>query len=239
MEPLKQRIAERLMTVRDRIRQAALSNQRDPSQIKLLAASKNTRPEVIIEAMICGQTCFGENYVQEAVRKIENVFSLLEQRKLKLYPEWHFIGPIQSNKTHLIAQYFDWVHSIDRMKIADRLSKSRDGNENPLNVCIQVNTSGEATKHGTRPNNVLMLAGHIKSLPNMRLRGLMSIPSKTTSKDVLRKEFKVLFDLNKLVRKDLDNIDTLSMGMSDDLELAIDEGSTVVRVGTALFGIRK
>ena len=224
-------IATNLQAVHDRIRHAAWSAGRPASAIALIAVSKTWPVEKIAEAHVCGQNAFGENYVQEALGKI---------RRLAHLPlEWHFIGPIQSNKTREIAEHFQWVHSVEREKIARRLNDARPAGLPPLNVCIQVNVSGQASKSGVAPGDELVLARAIIALPRLRLRGLMAIPEPTPDAALQRRRFARLRELKDgLVAAGLAP-DTLSMGMSDDLEAAILEGATMVRVGTAIFGKRR
>ncbi len=225
-------ISDNLQAVRRRIADAAHACGRNPGDIRLLAVSK-TRPDAdIVAAHAAGQTAFGENYVQEGCDKAQR----LQAAGLEL--EWHFIGPIQSNKTRPVAAWFDWVHSVDREKIAVRLSEQRDAHRLPLNVCLQVNVSGEASKSGVAPDEVPALAAAVAALPRLALRGLMAIPEPTDDVALQRARFAHL----RQIRDDLNahghRLDTLSMGMSQDLEAAIAEGATVVRVGTALFGAR-
>ena len=213
-----------------RIARAAVAAGRDPAGVRLLAVSKTWPAESVREAAAAGQRAFGENYVQEGVAKVEALADL--------GLEWHFIGPLQSNKTRLVANRFAWVHSIDRLKIAERLAEQRDVHLPPLDVCIQVNVSGEASKSGVAPADLPELARAVASLPRLRLRGLMAIPEPTPDVALQRARFASL----RLLRDELNaaglGLDTLSMGMSDDLEAAIAEGSTMVRVGTAIFGAR-
>jgi pyridoxal phosphate enzyme (YggS family) len=223
----------RLQAVRERIARAARAAQRDPSSVSLLAVSKTFPPAAVAEAHAAGQAAFGENYVQEAVDKIESL------RPLRTELEWHFIGPIQSNKTRTIAEHFDWVQSVDRLKVAQRLSEQRPAALPPLNILLQVNISGEATKSGVRPDDVESLARAVQGLPGLRLRGLMAIPEPES--DVARQRaplaaMRALFDR---LRAAGFAVDTLSMGMSADLESAVLEGSTMVRIGTAIFGERE
>ena len=223
-------IGERLGEVLARIEAAARAAGRDPSAVSLLAVSKTWPAAAVREAAAAGQRAFGENYVQEGVDKIEAL------RDLAL--EWHFIGPLQSNKTRPVANAFDWVHGIDRLKIAERLSAQRDVHLPPLNVCIQVNVSGEDSKSGVAPDEVAALAQAVAALPRLRLRGLMCIPEPTGDVALLRARFALLRRLHDdLVATGL-ALDTLSMGMSHDIEPAIAEGATIVRVGTAIFGER-
>ncbi|HBO1684974.1 TPA: YggS family pyridoxal phosphate-dependent enzyme [Pseudomonas aeruginosa] len=220
-------IAENIAKVAARIREAAQAAGRDPATVGLLAVSKAKPAAAVREAHAAGLRDFGENYLQEALGK---------QAELADLPlNWHFIGPIQSNKTRPIAEHFQWVHSVDRLKIAQRLSEQRPAGLPPLNVCLQVNVSGEASKSGCAPEDLPALAEAVKQLPNLRLRGLMAIPDPTAERAAQHAAFarlrELLLDLNL-------GLDTLSMGMSDDLEAAIGEGATWVRIGTALFGAR-
>jgi pyridoxal phosphate enzyme (YggS family) len=224
-------IAANLQAVRERISAAVRTAGRDSEDVLLLAVSKTWPAEAVREAAACGQVAFGENYVQEGVDKC------VELQALKL--EWHFIGPLQSNKTRVVATHFDWVHSIDRAKLAQRLSAQRDEALAPLNVCIQVNVSGEASKSGVAPDAVMTLAAEVAGLPGLRLRGLMCIPEPDGGEVVLRQRFAMLRSLRDTLNAAGYAIDTLSMGMSHDVEIAIDEGSTMVRVGTAIFGARQ
>ena len=227
-------IASHLQTVTRNIESAALKADRDPKAVTLLAVSKTRPPEDILEAAEAGQFAFGENYEQEAVAKIETIRKSRPDLKL----EWHFIGPIQSNKTRSIAEHFDWVHSVDREKIARRLSEQRPNGLPPLNICLQINISREKTKSGIFPEELPKLAKAISAMPQLRLRGLMAIPEPESDPEKQREPFaamKILFD--ELVQDGYD-LDTLSMGMSDDMETAIREGATTVRIGTAIFGKR-
>ena len=223
-------IASNLQTVQARIAQACHSAGRSSDTVKLLAVSKTFPPESVVQAADCGQRDFGENYIQEGVEKI----ATLAQRGLV----WHCIGPIQSNKTRLVAAHFDWVHSVDRLKIAQRLSEQRPPELAPLNVCIQVNIDGGAGKAGVAPEEALAFAQEVAGLPRLRLRGLMTIPEPSddfATTLAVHRQTKALYDqlcANGLV------LDTLSMGMSADLEAAIHAGSTLVRVGSAIFGGR-
>ena len=222
-------IAQRLERVRDRIRQAETAAGRPAGSVRLLAVSK-TRPVADLDAALAaGQRAFGESYLQEALPKIEEIGKRAE---------WHFIGPLQANKTRAIASHFDWVHSVDRLKIARRLSEQRPPERPPLNLCLQVNISGEASKAGCLPDELPQLAAEVARLPGLALRGLMTIPARETDPDRQRRPFRdlrLLFD--SLTAGGLP-LDTLSMGMSDDLEAAIAEGATMVRIGTAIFGPR-
>lgn len=225
-------ISQNLQAVSQHILETAQKNAR--KNVKLLAVSKTCSPDAVLEAARAGQFAFGENYEQEGVEKIKT----LREKAPDLPLEWHFIGPIQSNKTKRIATYFDWVHSVDREKIARRLSEQRPTFLPPLNVCLQVNISGEDSKSGISPSDVFHLAQTIVALPNIKLRGLMAIPKEETDPNKQREPFskmKQLFD--NLCQKGFD-LDTLSMGMSADMDAAISEGSTLVRIGTAIFGAR-
>lgn len=220
-------IAKNIAKVRTRIREAAQACGRDPESVGLLAVSKTKPAAAVREAHTCGQRDFGENYLQEALNK------QAELSDLSL--TWHFIGPIQSNKTRPIAEHFAWVHSVDRLKIAQRLSEQRPTQLPPLNICLQVNVSGEASKSGCAPEELPALALAVSQLPNLRLRGLMTIPEPTSD---VAQQHAACARLRQL-RDDLNlELDVLSMGMSDDLEAAIAEGATWVRIGTALFGAR-
>jgi len=223
-------ILSNLQAVRAAIHQAALLAQRNPAEIMLLAVSKTMPSLALREAHSHGQIAFGENFVQEALDKIN------ELRDLPL--EWHFIGPIQSNKTRPIAENFDWVHSVDRLKIAQRLSEQRPSNLPPLNVCLQINISGEATKGGVTPNEAASLALAIATLPHLKLRGLMAIPAPAEKLADQRLPFARMRELLHQLNSSGLSLDTLSIGMSHDLTAAILEGATIVRVGTAIFGSR-
>lgn len=231
MNPSIMTIAQRLATVQERIRAAEQQYGRKAGSVQLLAVSKTRPVEDLREAQRAGQTAFGENYLQDALPKIA---ALTNPR-----PQWHFIGPLQSNKTRDIAEHFDWVHSIDRLKIARRLSEQRPENLSPLSICLQVNIDNEATKSGMLPDEVPTLATQINTLPNLRLRGLMAIPSATTDFEQQRVPFRHLHELYEQLQQQGIALDTLSMGMSNDLEAAIAEGSTLVRIGTAIFGERR
>jgi pyridoxal phosphate enzyme (YggS family) len=225
-------IADNLAAVHGRIARAALAAQRDPASVKLLAVSKTFPADDVRAAFAAGQRAFGENYVQEAIAKIEALAELRAQ------VEWHFIGPLQSNKTRPVAEHFDWVHSIDRLKIAQRLSEQRPPTLAPLNVCLQVNVSGEASKSGVSPDDAPALAKEIAAMPRLALRGLMSIPEPTEDVDAQRAQHRTLRALFDALRAEGLSIDTLSMGMSADLEAAVLEGATMVRIGTSIFGAR-
>ena len=220
-------IADNIAQVEARIRAAALAVQRDVTSVHLLAVSKTKPAAALREAYAAGLRDFGENYLQEARAK------QVELADLPLC--WHFIGPIQSNKTRDIAEHFAWVHSVDRLKIAQRLSQQRPNELPPLNICIQVNVSGEASKSGCTPTDLPALAEAINGLPRLKLRGLMAIPEPTDD----RAEQDAAFAKVRELQHSLDmGLDTLSMGMSHDLESAIAQGATWVRIGTALFGAR-
>jgi len=223
-------VASNLTAVTDRIRAAEHQALRAAQSVTLLAVSK-TKPAALIEAAsAAGQRCFGENYAQEAVEKAEAL------KHLNL--EWHFIGPIQSNKTRGLATHMDWIHTVERAKIARRLNDQRPDGMAPLNICLQVNISGEASKAGILPTEVLNLADAISVLPRLRLRGLMAIPAPSEGIDAQRKPFKALKDLWEELKDTYPELDTLSMGMSGDLEAAVLEGATIVRIGTDVFGAR-
>lgn len=202
--------------------------------VQLLAVSKTFPAEAVLEAIAAGQHAFGENYLQEGVEKIAAVARAQPGAAV----EWHFIGPIQSNKTRPIASHFAWVHTVDRLKIAQRLSEQRPPERGPLNICLQVNISGEATKSGTTPGELPELARQVAQLPNLRLRGLMAIPEPQADPALQRAAFATLRKLGEALRADGILVDTLSMGMSGDMEAAILEGATIVRVGSAIFGAR-
>ncbi|WP_079230056.1 YggS family pyridoxal phosphate-dependent enzyme [Pseudomonas putida] len=220
-------IADNLSALAARIHNAAQAAGRDPTSVQLLAVSKTKPAAAIREIHAAGVRDVGENYLQEALAKQE------ELRDLPLI--WHFIGPIQSNKTKAIAEHFDWVHSVDRLKIAQRLSEQRPAGLPPLNICLQVNVSGEDSKSGCAPADLPALANAVAALPNLRLRGLMAIPEPTEDRATQEAAFASLRQLQDRLELGLD---TLSMGMSHDLEAAIAQGATWVRIGTALFGAR-
>ncbi len=224
-------IAENLQAVHGRIARAAAAANRAPDGVKLLAVSKTFGSDAVLAAWQAGQRAFGENFVQEGAAKITELSHL--------DIEWHFIGPIQGNKTRPIAGHFAWVHSVEREKIAQRLNDARPLQLPPLNVLIQVNVSGEASKSGVEPGAERGLAAFIRGLPRLRLRGLMAIPEPTPDTAQQRERFALLRRLLQPLQAEDTGVDTLSMGMSDDLESAIAEGSTLVRVGTAIFGKRQ
>jgi pyridoxal phosphate enzyme (YggS family) len=227
-------ISRNLQAVLDAIATAARHTDRDPGEIRLLAVSKTFGTEAILEAVQAGQNAFGENYLQEALDKMTALHELQPAPHL----EWHFIGPIQSNKTRSIAEHFDWVHSVERQKIAQRLSDQRPAHLPPLNVCLQINISGEASKSGAAVEQVHELAHAIAKMPRLTLRGLMAIPEPEENFERQRLPFRRLRELFDELRAQGLALDTLSMGMSADMEAAIAEGSTMVRVGTAIFGKR-
>ncbi len=200
----------------------------------LLAVSKTFDAGAVIEAADAGQLAFGENYLQEALDKQQAVQSLRPDLKL----EWHFIGPIQSNKTRPVAEHFAWAHAVDREKIARRLSEQRPARLPPLNICLQVNVSGEASKSGVTPEELPALAQTVAMLPNLRLRGLMAIPEPADDHESQRKPFALLRELQQQLASSGVETDTLSMGMTADIQAAIAEGATIVRIGTAIFGKR-
>ena len=227
-------IASRLQNVEQRIARACAAAGRSVQSVTLLAVSKTFAPERIREAHAAGQHRFGENYPQEAVAKMDALADLRERI------EWHLVGPLQSNKTRVVAERFDWIHSVDRLRIAERLSAQRPPRLAPLQVCLQVNISGEASKGGLAPGEVAVLAQAVARLPRLTLRGLMAIPEPGGDDAAMRRPHRALRELlTALQRVDgLAGLDTLSMGMSADLEAAIAEGATLVRVGTAIFGER-
>ena len=223
-------IGHNLHTVRERMAAACAAAQRPVEDVTLLAVSKTFGPEAVRQAHQSGQRAFGENYIQEAVEKI----ALLSDLPL----EWHCIGPIQSNKTRLVAQHFDWAHTVDRLKIAQRLSEQRPEGRAPLSVCIQVNIDGGPSKSGVVPDEAGDLAREVARLPGLRLRGLMTIPEPAEDFEAQKAVHERAADLFHALRESGFDLDTLSMGMSADLEAAIAAGSTMVRVGTAIFGGR-
>ena len=223
-------IAENISTVRDQITKAATRSGRTADSVTLLAVTKTQTPEKLREAYAAGQREFGENYVQEALDKIR----ILDLPDLV----WHFIGPIQSNKTGDIAAHFDWVHSVDRLKIASRLSKQRPEGLAPLNICVQVNLSSEDSKSGVALEDAADFCEQIAKLPSLRLRGLMAIPAPCAGHEQQREVFAPLALLFRELQGRFEHLDSLSIGMSADYEAAIAEGSTIVRVGSAIFGAR-
>jgi PLP dependent protein len=225
-------IAENLQHVARRIRDACAAAQRPVQSVTLLAVSKTFGAEAVREAHAAGQSAFGENYVQEALTKMARLADLRPQLA------WHLIGPLQSNKTREVAAGFDWVHSVDRLKIAERLSAQRPDGLPPLNVCLQVNISGQASKSGVAVAEAPALAREVAALPRLRLRGLMAIPEPDSDPVSQRRPHRALKALFDQLNADGLALDTLSMGMSADLEAAVLEGATLVRVGTAIFGQR-
>lgn len=220
-------LAERLAVVRSALRDAAIASARPPQSVCLVVASKTQPASALREVCCAGQRAFGENYLQEALAK--------QAALVDLPIEWHFIGAIQSNKTAAIARAFDWVHTIDRLRIAERLAAQRGDDLPPLNVLIEVNISGESTKHGVTPAALPALIPAVAALPRLRLRGLMALPAPSADVAAQRAAFRVLADL---ARASVLPLDTLSMGTSDDYRAAIAEGATLVRLGTAVFGPR-
>ncbi len=229
-------ISSSLQVVRQRIAAACFDARRAPNEVGLIAVSKTWPAGAVREAAVAGQCRFGENYVQEGVHKRTELAAMPDLSEQAL--EWHFIGPVQSNKTRLVAAHFDWVHSLDRLKIAERLAEQRPPELPPLNVCIEVNVSGESSKHGCGVGELAALAHGIARLPRLRLRGLMCIPAPLSGQEAQRVPFRRLRELKEALCADGLPLDTLSMGMSHDLEAAIAEGATLVRVGTAIFGAR-
>ena len=228
-------ISERLQTVQANIAQAMTMRDsqhivNQSGEVMLLAVSKAQPAENLRLAYVAGQRQFGENYLQEALNK------QVELNDLNI--EWHFIGPIQSNKTQPIAQHFDWVHGVDRLKIAQRLNDARPTNLGALQICLQINISGEDSKSGIDPSELVPLATAIQQMPNLKLRGLMTIPEPTSDEHLQRKRFTQMRELLENLNKNGHGLDTLSMGMSSDYALAIEEGATIVRVGSAIFGAR-
>jgi pyridoxal phosphate enzyme (YggS family) len=226
----EQLLADNIAKLLQRVRRSEGKSQYHNSDILVIAASKGHLAEDIRTAHACGLRHFGESYLQEALQKIE----VLEDLK----PVWHFIGPIQSNKTGPIAQHFDWVHSADRIKVARRLSEQRPQHLLPLQICLQVNISGEVSKSGVTMEQLPALAAAVLELPNLKLRGLMAIPSADSDTDQQREAFGRMRDALARLKALAPDIDTLSMGMSADVENAIIEGATAIRVGTAIFGPR-
>ncbi|PMG75701.1 YggS family pyridoxal phosphate enzyme [Shewanella sp. 10N.286.51.B7] len=225
-------IADRISIAQSQIAQAAQNCSRNSEEVTLLAVSKTKPIEDIIAAYEAGQRCFGENYVQEGEEKV----IALSQSHPDI--EWHFIGPLQSNKSRIIAEHFDWMHTLSREKIATRLNEQRPDDKLPLQVCIQVNVSNEASKSGVSSEEVKHLAQIIDKLPHLTLRGLMAIPTATEDVNLQRQEFAQLENLYLELKQQYLSVDTLSMGMSSDLAIAIEHGSTMVRIGTGIFGSR-
>lgn len=228
-------IKENIQFIQNRIIATAQQCDRDPNTIKLIAVSKTKPTHLIEEAILSGQTLFGENYVQEGTEKIHYFKASLPNTSL----EWHFIGALQSNKTKLVAENFDWVHTVDRLKIAQRLSEQRPDHLPKLNVLIQVNISLEETKSGIKPDEISELAREIALLPNLKLRGLMAIPKIVPDYEGQLEIFNKMHLLYQELQHNIAGIDTLSMGMTDDMDAAIIAGSTMIRIGTAIFGARE
>ncbi len=225
-------IRDNLQQVTSRIVTACTAAGRDPASVRLLAVSKTFPAEAVRDAYGAGQRAFGENYIQEGVGKIQALADIRAEL------EWHCIGPLQSNKTRLVAEHFDWVHSVDRLKIAQRLSEQRPADLPPLQVCLQVNVDGGANKSGVSPEEAVALAQDVAALPRLRLRGLMAIPEPAAGFDAQRALFMTAAAVFDRINAAGIELDTLSLGMSADLEAAIAAGSTMVRVGTAIFGGR-
>ena len=226
-------IAHNLAQVRDKISGAAARCGRSPEEVTLLAVSKTKPASAVEEAVASGQRAFGENYVQEGVEKI-----LHFREKGETGLQWHFIGPLQSNKSRLVAEHFDWCHTVDRLKIAVRLSEQRPADMPPLNVLIQINISDEQSKSGIPLDEMDALAADIAALPNVRLRGLMAIPAPETEYERQLAVAQQMAAAFARLKADYPTVDTLSLGMSDDMKTAIAAGSTMVRIGTAIFGAR-
>ena len=234
-------IVRNLQAVRDRITTACVAAGRNPGSVKLLAVSKKFGLQAVIEAMSGGQRIFGENYIAEGVEKILQARAWQETQPMRHSLEWHCIGPVQSNKTRLVAENFDWVQSVDRLKTAQRLNEQRPEHLVPLQICLQVNLDGGANKSGVVPDEVMALVKEVAQLPNLRLRGLMTIPEPAIdfiASCAIHSCAKALFDQVNMAGLLAEPMDTLSLGMTADLEAAIDSGSTLVRVGTAIFGAR-
>lgn len=227
-------IAQHLFQVKERIAQAAARANRNLQQIRLLAVSKTKPAEAVMAAHAAGQRCFGESYAQEAAIKID----ALRQQPEYCDIEWHFIGPLQSNKSKLVAERFDWVQSVDRDKLIDRLNNQRPACMAPLNICLQINISGESSKSGTSEQEIFRLAELVSHSERLVLRGVMAIPEHTSDENVLATQMARMQALFTELARQYPTVDTLSMGMTEDLELAIAHGSTMVRVGTAIFGAR-
>ncbi len=225
---------ERLALVHARVAAAVQQSHREPNAVSLLAVSKLQLADKIRVLHDAGQRSFGENYVQEAVDKITEFAAVPQYADI----EWHLIGPLQSNKTRVVAEHFQWVHSVERLKIAERLSAQRPAHLPPLNICIQANISGEASKSGCPPEDALALMVAASTLPQLSVRGLMGMPEPGIGEDATRQQFLMLAGLFAKAHSRMASVDTLSIGMSDDLEIAVACGSTLVRVGTALFGAR-
>ena len=230
MTSIKQNINQITLQIENSVQKCG----RRPDSVQLLAVSKTKPIELLEQAMDVGQRAFGENYVQEGIEKVQ----YFQSNHPDIALEWHFIGPIQSNKTRPITEHFDWVHSIDRLKIAQRLNEQRPVELGELNVLIQVNISSEESKSGTTSEEVMALAAAINEMPNLTLRGLMSIPANVSNYDEQLAAFTQLASIQNQLRAQYPQVDTLSMGMSGDMDAAIEAGSTMVRIGTAIFGAR-
>ena len=228
-------ITQAIERITAEIRQLELRHAREPGSVQLLAVSKTKPIEAVLAAISAGQLAFGENYLEEAVQKIEAAHHAGGEAS---DCQWHFIGGIQSRKTAAIAEHFDWVHSVDRLKIAQRLSNQRPDGLPPLNICLQVNLDREAGKSGVDPDELAALFDAVRSLPRLRVRGLMAIPAPRNDVDEQHIAFRALRELLNTLQLNNPDLDTLSMGMSGDLEAAIAEGATIVRIGTAIFGAR-
>ncbi len=223
-------ISDNIQQVHTRIQAACAVAQRPAPSVGLLCVSKTQGPAAVREAFLTGQRQFGENYVQEALDKMAALSDLRDELV------WHLIGPLQSNKTRVVAEQFDWVQSVDRLKVAQRLSDQRPPHLRPLQICLQVNISLESSKQGVVPSDVAVLAQAVSRLPRLQLRGLMAIPEPAIDRQSQQRPHRALREL--MTSLNMPSLDTLSMGMSNDLEAAIDEGSTLVRVGSAIFGAR-
>jgi pyridoxal phosphate enzyme (YggS family) len=223
-------VTENLKLIRDLLAESAVKAHRDPGDVHLVAVSKKQPLAKILEAVAAGQRDFGENLVQEGLEKIEQTASM--------GLVWHFIGHLQTNKTRSVAEHFDWVHTIDRLKTAARLSRQRPAGKAPLNVCLQVNIDDEATKSGVAPADLRNLAAAVTELPNLRLRGLMCLPAARSNPEEQKEPFARLRELAESLAAEGIETDTLSMGMSGDFEAAVAEGASIVRIGTAVFGPR-
>lgn len=228
--PGKPIIEQNMQQIRQKIADYCYKYRRSEEDIQLLAVSKTKSVELITDAYNCGQRLFGESYLQEALEKK----NLLQDLDI----QWHFIGHIQSNKTRDIADHFDWVHSVDRFKLAQRLNNHRSAERSPLNICLQVNINRESSKSGVNIEELEQLAQQVSQLDRLNLRGLMAIPAKSTSLETQRLNFKKIRQAMEHLQQNHPNLDTLSMGMSNDMEAAIAEGSTMLRIGTAIFGSR-
>jgi pyridoxal phosphate enzyme (YggS family) len=233
MMPTMNEIAQHRQAVLARLQAACAAAGREPVEVRLLAVSKTFDADAVYEAWQAGQREFGENYIQEGVDKIARLRELAPDGGLV----WHCIGPVQSNKTRLVAEHFDWLHTVDRLKIAQRLNEQRPAHLPPLNVCVQVNIDGGETKSGVPPQDVLALAQAVRELPRLRLRGLMTLPDPADDMLAVHRRARAVFeDLQRTLAQP--DFDTLSMGMSGDMDAAVQAGSTMVRVGSAIFGTR-